>query len=111
MAADWTPLQWLLPVRVGMSYPGAWQPRDGVRGVSSPRDHPEMAEQRELEAELEFVKSLAAEAAVVALARAKRVTPVEKANLSYVTDLDQDLEQLIRRRLGERFPHDQITGE
>ena len=70
-----------------------------------------MAEQRELAAELEFVKSLAAEAAAVALARAKRVTPVEKANLSYVTDLDQDLEQLIRRRLGERFPHDQITGE
>ena len=42
---------------------------------------------------------------------AKRVTPVEKANLSYVTDLDQDLEQLIRRRLGERFPDDQLTGE
>ena len=70
-----------------------------------------MAEQRELAAELEFVKGLAVEAAAVALARAKSVTPVEKANLSYVTDLDQDLEQLIRRRLGERFPHDQITGE
>ena len=70
-----------------------------------------MAEQRELAAELEFVKGLAAEAAAVALARAKSVTPVEKANLSYVTDLDKDLEQLIRRRLGERFPDDQITGE
>ena len=39
------------------------------------------------------------------------MTPDEKANLSYVTDLDQDLEQLIRRRLGERFPDDQFTGE
>ena len=38
----------------------------------------------------------------MAISRAQRVTPVEKANLSFVTDLDQDLEQLIRRRLGER---------
>jgi fructose-1,6-bisphosphatase/inositol monophosphatase family enzyme len=70
-----------------------------------------MAEQGKLAAEVEFVKGLAAEAAAVALARAKSVTPVEKANLSYVTDLDKDLEQLIRRRLGERFPSDQMTGE
>ena len=45
------------------------------------------------------------------MARAGEVTPVEKANLSFVTDLDRDLEQMIRRRLGERFPDDQITGE
>ena len=70
-----------------------------------------MAEQPKFAAELEFVKELAREAAAVAMSRAKRVTPVEKANLSYVTDLDQDLEQLIRRRLGERFPDDRLTGE
>ena len=70
-----------------------------------------MAEETELAAELELVRNLAAEAATVARARAGRVKPVEKANLSFVTDLDRDLEQLIRRRLGERFPDDQITGE
>ena len=70
-----------------------------------------MAEEAELAAELKVVQMLAAEAAAVAMARAGRVTPVEKANLSFVTDLDRDLEQMIRRRLGERFPDDQITGE
>jgi myo-inositol-1(or 4)-monophosphatase len=62
-------------------------------------------------AELEFVKSLALEAAEVARARRGRVTPHEKENLSYVTDLDQDLERLIRGRLGARFPGDTLTGE
>jgi myo-inositol-1(or 4)-monophosphatase len=71
----------------------------------------EMPEQREFAAELEYVKGLAREAAALALSRASRVTPVEKANLSFVTDLDQDIEQLIRRRLGERFPDDRLTGE
>ncbi len=61
--------------------------------------------------ELAFVKALALEAAGVALARAKSVRPEEKANLSFVTDLDRDLEQLIRRRLGERYPDDRLTGE
>ncbi len=61
--------------------------------------------------ELEFVKELAKEAAAVAIGRARRVTPVEKANLSFVTDLDQDIEQLIRRRLGEQYPDDCLTGE
>ena len=70
-----------------------------------------MAEQPKFAGELEFVKELASEAAAVAISRAKRVTPVEKANLSFVTDLDQDLEQLIRRRLGERYPDDRLTGE
>jgi myo-inositol-1(or 4)-monophosphatase len=64
-----------------------------------------------LAAELEFVKRLAAEAARVALERAARVTPQEKANLSYVTDLDHDLETLIRERLGREYPNDQLTGE
>ena len=39
------------------------------------------------------------------------MTPHEKANLSYVTDLDQDLEPLIRERLGAEFPDDVLTGE
>ena len=70
-----------------------------------------MRDPREFAAELEFVKALATEAAAVAMGRSKRVTPVEKANLTYVTDLDQDLEKLIRGRLGERFPDDRLTGE
>jgi fructose-1,6-bisphosphatase/inositol monophosphatase family enzyme len=70
-----------------------------------------MAEQPELAAELEFIRTLATEAAALAISRSKRVTPVEKANLSFVTDLDQDIEQLIRRRLSERFPNDRLTGE
>ena len=70
-----------------------------------------MAARSDFSTELDFVKNLATEAAAVAIARAKRVTPVEKANLSFVTDLDQDLEKLIRRRLGEQFPDDRLTGE
>jgi myo-inositol-1(or 4)-monophosphatase len=70
-----------------------------------------MAEQARFAGELEFVKELAREAAAVAISRAKRVTPVEKANLSFVTDLDQDIEQFIRRRLEERYPDDRLTGE
>ncbi len=62
-------------------------------------------------AELEFVKSLALEVSELARNRSTRVTPQEKENLSYVTDLDHDLEQLIRERLGQRFPDDQLTGE
>jgi fructose-1,6-bisphosphatase/inositol monophosphatase family enzyme len=65
----------------------------------------------DLAAELEFVKILALEAAEVARARRHRVTPHEKDNLSYVTDLDQDLERLIRERLAARFPDDRLTGE
>ena len=64
-----------------------------------------------LDAELEFVKALAAEAATIALARARGSRPQEKANLSYVTDLDHDLERLIRDRLAARFPDDVLTGE
>ena len=70
-----------------------------------------MADELEFASELRFVKELAKEATAIAIARAKRVTPVEKANLSYVTDLDQDIEQLIRRRLGEQYPDDRLTGE
>src|SRR6516225_5292483 len=65
----------------------------------------------DLAAELEFVKALALEAAGVAMSRCDRVTPHEKANLSYVTDLDNDLERLIRTRLAAQFPDDLLTGE
>lgn len=68
-------------------------------------------EARGYEAELEYVKALACEAAEVARARAASVTPEEKANRSYVTDLDRDLEQLVRNRLAARFPDDALTGE
>ena len=64
-----------------------------------------------LSAELEFVKRLAAEAAGIALSRAAGVSPEEKANLSYVTALDRDLELLIRERLGNQYPDDRLTGE
>src|SRR5262245_51572198 len=64
-----------------------------------------------LAADLEFVKALALEAAQLARGRAQQVRPQEKANLSYVTDLDQDLERLIRDRLGRAFPEDALTGE
>ncbi|HEV3167440.1 MAG TPA: inositol monophosphatase family protein [Isosphaeraceae bacterium] len=66
---------------------------------------------RSLIDDLEFVKDLAREAAQRALERARTVTPQEKANHSYVTDLDKDLERLIRDRLSDRFPDDRLTGE
>jgi myo-inositol-1(or 4)-monophosphatase len=70
-----------------------------------------MDDSPDLAAELEFVKVLAVEAAEVARARCANVTPREKENLSYVTELDTDLERLIRERLGARFPGDALTGE
>jgi Inositol monophosphatase family len=81
-----------------MSYPLTWK-------MLHMPDSPNLA------AELQFVKALAVEAAAVAMKRCQKVTPQEKANLSYVTDLDQDLERLIRGRLGEKFPDDSLTGE
>lgn len=61
--------------------------------------------------ELEFTKALVTEVAALARGRAQSVTPQEKENLSFVTDLDHDVERLIRDRLTARFPDDQITGE
>ena len=61
--------------------------------------------------ELEFVKALAVEAAEVARGRASAVRPREKDNLSFVTDLDKDLERHIRGRLAAAFPDDALTGE
>ncbi len=70
-----------------------------------------MADTGDLAVELDFVKTLAIEAAATAKTRCRRVTPHEKSNLSYVTDLDNDLERLIRKRLGDRFPDDVLSGE
>jgi myo-inositol-1(or 4)-monophosphatase len=70
-----------------------------------------MADPSDLAAELEFVKALAIETAEVARVRCRNVSPREKENLSYVTDVDTDLERLIRGRLGARFPGDALTGE
>ncbi|MDG3006758.1 inositol monophosphatase family protein [Paludisphaera mucosa] len=70
-----------------------------------------MTDEPDYAAELELVKGLAVEAAELAMKRSRTVTPVEKANHSYVTDLDNDLEKLIRSRLGDAFPDDRLTGE
>lgn len=61
--------------------------------------------------DLEFVKALALEAAEMARQRSLAIRPQEKSNLTYVTDLDKDLEQFLRERLGARFPDDQLSGE
>jgi myo-inositol-1(or 4)-monophosphatase len=70
-----------------------------------------MADLEHLGVELEFARALATEAAGLAKGRCQRVTPHEKSNLSYVTDLDNDLERLIRKRLAARFPDDVLSGE
>jgi fructose-1,6-bisphosphatase/inositol monophosphatase family enzyme len=70
-----------------------------------------MSDKPDLAAELEFAKGLASEAAAVARRRCRHVTPQEKANLSYVTDLDHDVEMMIRERLATRFPDDALSGE
>ncbi len=61
--------------------------------------------------DLEFVKNLALEASDVARTRHAQVQAQEKSNKSFVTDLDLDLEKLIRQRIAQRFPDDTLTGE
>jgi myo-inositol-1(or 4)-monophosphatase len=61
--------------------------------------------------ELEFVRGLAAEVAAIARSRAQGVTPREKANFSYVTELDDDLERFLRERIGSKYPDDVLSGE
>ena len=61
--------------------------------------------------DLAFVKDLAREVADLARARSEAARPQEKANLSYVTDLDHFLETFIRERLAKQFPDDLLTGE
>jgi myo-inositol-1(or 4)-monophosphatase len=64
-----------------------------------------------LVSELEQIKGLAAEVAELTRRRSGRVEAEEKANLSFVTDLDLEVERLIRDRLAKLFPDDGITGE
>lgn len=62
-------------------------------------------------ADLEFAKALATEAAAIARQRAASIAPQEKANESFVTDLDLDLERFIRDRIAAAYPDDGLTGE
>lgn len=61
--------------------------------------------------ELAHALEVAREAAAIARVRAGGVKSSEKENLGFVTDLDHHLELLIRKRLADRFPDDQLTGE
>ena len=65
----------------------------------------------ELLRDMESVLGLVAEAGRIALERAETATPEEKSNATYVTDLDKDLEKLLRAELAVRFPQDTLTGE
>ena len=65
----------------------------------------------QVSADLAFVIKVATDAANRALEARASVQPREKDNHSYVTNLDLELERFIRRRLGERFPSDAVTGE
>jgi myo-inositol-1(or 4)-monophosphatase len=61
--------------------------------------------------DLSFARALAGEAAGMALDRRKSISPQEKANESYVTDLDLDLERFLRARIAAEYPDDRLTGE
>lgn len=61
--------------------------------------------------DLEFARSLAIEVADLARSRAATIAAKEKANESFVTDLDLDLERLIRDRIAADYPDDGLTGE
>jgi myo-inositol-1(or 4)-monophosphatase len=61
--------------------------------------------------ELEFTKSLVQDAAVFARQQSPSLKAHEKQNQSYVTDLDLELERLLRERIAARFPDDRLTGE
>ena len=58
-----------------------------------------------------FARELAAQASVIALERCRSLSPREKSNRSFVTDLDLDVERLLRDRLAARFPEDALSGE
>jgi myo-inositol-1(or 4)-monophosphatase len=63
------------------------------------------------ENELEFAKALAQEVATLARSRQATLSTQEKSNRSFVTDLDLDIEHLIRARISKAFPDDVLTGE
>ncbi|HEU5118508.1 MAG TPA: inositol monophosphatase family protein [Isosphaeraceae bacterium] len=64
-----------------------------------------------LDSDLRFARALAGEAAAMATQRQKTISPQEKANESYVTDLDLDLERFLRDRISAEYPNDGLTGE
>jgi myo-inositol-1(or 4)-monophosphatase len=61
--------------------------------------------------DLEFAKILAVEASALARARHALVEAQEKTNKSFVTDLDLDLEKMIRQRIAQKYPDDVLSGE
>jgi myo-inositol-1(or 4)-monophosphatase len=65
----------------------------------------------ELLRDLDSVLGIVAEAGRMAIRRCETLTPQEKADDSYVTDLDKDMEQFLRAELAVRFPQDTLTGE
>lgn len=65
----------------------------------------------DINTDLAFAKDLARDAATVARARHASATAQEKSNKSFVTDLDIDLERMIRARIEATFPDDALTGE
>jgi len=65
----------------------------------------------ELLRDLDSVLGIVSEAGRMALKRAETLSPEEKADASYVTDLDRDMEHFLRSELAIRFPSDTLTGE
>ncbi len=60
---------------------------------------------------LEFALALSREAGQFILPRWKNVAVDYKVDGSEVTEADRGAEQLLRRRIGERYPHHAILGE
>jgi histidinol-phosphatase len=69
-----------------------------------------MAEPSRIEI-LEFARALSREAASFILPRWKNVAVDHKADGSEVTEADRGAEQLLRRRIAERYPDHAILGE
>jgi myo-inositol-1(or 4)-monophosphatase len=65
----------------------------------------------ELLRDLESVLGIVSEAGRMALKRCESLSPEEKSDASYVTDLDKDMEHFLRSELAIRFPGDTLTGE
>jgi myo-inositol-1(or 4)-monophosphatase len=64
-----------------------------------------------LQNELALAQRLAREAGAWAIRQANSATPREKANRSFVTDVDLEVESRIRHALREAFPQDALSGE
>jgi len=64
-----------------------------------------------IEIDIEFVKSIASEAGARAIEMQNAMTPELKVDNSYVTNIDRETEQFVRRRLEERYPDFAFLGE